>query len=158
MGKADEPQLVYLDANCFIDWAQGEASAPAVESWLIAGRQGRVQLPASTLTLAEARGDMSVPDAIEKRQRIRTLLLESYVMLVEVTRRVGLIANDITVDRTRIRGADAAQLACAVFAGADLFLTRNFRDFSAGDVYRGVRFSEPYEYGGEGLFDSALVT
>ncbi|MFB8072784.1 type II toxin-antitoxin system VapC family toxin [Streptomyces californicus] len=153
MGKADAVRPVYLDANCFIDWAQGAETALAVQSWIQAAAQGKVQLLTSTLTLAEARGDGRALDVEERRQRIRKVLLDPCINLVEVTRRVGLIANDITVDRPRIRGADAAHLACAIYAQADVFLTRNFRDFASGDVYKGVKFLLPYTYGGDKLFD-----
>ncbi|WP_354006216.1 PIN domain-containing protein [Streptomyces sp. NBC_00059] len=153
MAKTDAVRPVYLDANCFIDWAQGAETAHAVQSWLHAAVKGQVQLLTSTLTLAEARGDGRATDVEERRQRIRKVLLDPCINLVEVTRRVGLIANDITVDRPRIRGADAAHLACAIYAKADIFLTRNFRDFESGDVYQGVKFQLPYRYGGDGLFD-----
>ncbi|WP_250402364.1 hypothetical protein [Streptomyces cellostaticus] len=84
--------------------------------------------------------------------RIRALLQEPYITLVEVTRRVGLLANDITAERPKIKGADAVHLACACFAKVDVLMTRNFRDFKPDDVYRGVLLRVPFEFGGEGLF------
>jgi predicted nucleic acid-binding protein len=144
---------VYLDTNCFVDWAQGTGSPREAESMLRAGRAGRVKLYTSTLTLAEARG---TSDSTH-RLRIRALLQEPYITLVDVTRRVGLIANDITAERPKIKGADAVHLACACFARVDVLMTRNFRDFKPGDVYRGVLLRTPFEYGGEGLFTEADI-
>ncbi|MEU0741029.1 PIN domain-containing protein [Streptomyces sp. NPDC006134] len=145
---------MYLDTNCFIDWAQGTGSAREAESVLRAGRAGHVRLYTSTLTLAEARGSSDS----DHRLRIRTLLQEPYITLVEVTRRVGLLANDITAERPKIKGADAVHLACACFVKADVLMTRNFRDFTPGDVYRGVLLRMPFEFGGEGLFATSDPT
>ncbi|MFD4345822.1 type II toxin-antitoxin system VapC family toxin [Streptomyces coelicoflavus] len=153
MGTPDRPESVYLDTNCFVDWAQGMHCVREAESMLRAGRAGLVRLFTSTLTFAEARGT----NASEYRLRIRTLLQEPYITLIDVTRRVGLLANDITADRPKIKGADAVHLACACFAGAEVFMTRNFRDFSPGDVYKGVLLSMPFEFGGEGIFPASDI-
>ncbi|MBU6535567.1 type II toxin-antitoxin system VapC family toxin [Streptomyces sp. NPDC057245] len=153
MGTPDRPESVYLDTNCFVDWAQGTHGVREAESMLRAGRAGHVRLFTSTLTFAEARGT----NASEYRLRIRTLLQEPYITLIDVTRRVGLLANDITADRPKIKGADAVHLACACFAGAEVFMTRNFRDFSPGDVYKGVLLSMPFEFGGEGIFPTSDI-
>lgn len=148
VGRTDRPGSVYLDTNCFVDWAQGTGCPREAESMLRAGKAGRVRLYTSTLTLAEARG---TSDSAH-RLRIRALLQEPYITLVEVTRRVGLLANDITAERPKIKGADAVHLACACFAEVDVLMTRNFRDFKPDDVYRGVLLRVPFEFGGEGLF------
>ncbi|MFJ9717132.1 type II toxin-antitoxin system VapC family toxin [Streptomyces sp. NPDC101213] len=144
---------MYLDSNCFIDWAQGTGSAREAESMLRAAKAGHVRLHTSTLTFAEARGT----NASDHRLRIRALLQEPYVILVEVTRRVGLLANDITAERPKIKGADAIHLASACFVGVDVLVTRNFRDFKPDDVYRGVLMRMPFEFGGEGLFAASDV-
>lgn len=148
MGETDRPRSVYLDTNCFIDWAQGTGEARAAESMLRAGKARQVRLYTSTLTLAEARGTSDS----EHRLRIRTLLQEPYITLVEVTRRVGLIANDIAAEHPKIKGADAVHLACAVMARAEVLMTRNTRDFQPGEVCKGVVLRAPFEFGGEGLF------
>lgn len=147
MGETDRPGSVYLDTNCFIDWAQGTHSAQEAESVLRAAKSGNVRLYTSTVTFAEARGTT----ASDHRLRIRTLLQEPYIILVEVTRRVGLIANDITADHPKIKGLDAVHLACAVFARAEVSVSRNFRDFAPGDVCKGVLLRAPFEFGGPGL-------
>ncbi|MEH0546241.1 PIN domain-containing protein [Streptomyces sp. B21-105] len=144
---------MYLDANCFIDWAQGTGSAREAESMLRAGKAGHVRLHTSTLTFAEARGT----SASDHRLRIRALLQEPYITLVEVTRRVGLLANDITAERPKIKGADAIHLASACFAKVDVLVTRNFRDFKPDDLYRGVLLRMPFEFGGEGLFAASDI-
>lgn len=114
MGETDRPESVYLDSNCFVDWAQGTGSAREAESMLRAAKAGYVRLYTSTVTLAEARGTT----ASVHRLHIRTLLQEPYITLVEVTRRVGLIANDITAEKPKIKGLDAIHLGCATFARA----------------------------------------
>jgi predicted nucleic acid-binding protein len=111
-----------------------------------------VKIIASTAMFAEARGTGNGRPDPTAEQRIRNLLQEPYVALVDVTRRVGLLSRDIAVERPRIKGMDALHLATAVEADAEVFLSRNFRDFTSGDRYRGVWLEEPYEYGGEGLF------
>ncbi|MGW4272811.1 type II toxin-antitoxin system VapC family toxin [Streptomyces seoulensis] len=153
MGATDRPESVYLDSNCFIDWAQGTDAARQAESMLRAARAGHVRLYTSTVTFAEARGTT----ASEHRFRIRTLLQEPYVTLVEVTRRVGLIANDITAEKPKIKGLDAVHPACAVFAGTEVYVSRNFRDFAPGDTCRGVLLRTPFEFGGTGLFPASSV-
>ncbi|KPC73220.1 hypothetical protein ADL35_27865 [Streptomyces sp. NRRL WC-3753] len=153
MGTPDRPESVYLDTTCLVDWVQGTGCIRESESMLRAGRAGHVRLFTSTLTFAEARGT----NASEYRLRIRTLLQEPYITLVDVTRRVGLLANDITADRPKIKGADAVHLACACFAGAEVFMTRNFRDFSPGDMYKGVLLRTPFEFGGEGIFPASDI-
>ncbi|WP_172632881.1 PIN domain-containing protein [Streptomyces sp. 6-11-2] len=134
MGETDRPESVYLDSNCFIDWAQGTGSAREAESMLRAAKAGYVRLYTSTVTLAETRGTT----ASVHRLHIRTLLQEPYITLVEVTRRVGLIANDITAEKPKIKGLDAIHLGCANFARAEIYVSRNFRDFAPGDVCNGV--------------------
>ncbi|MGA5602814.1 type II toxin-antitoxin system VapC family toxin [Streptomyces griseoincarnatus] len=151
MRETDRPGSVYLDSNCFIDWAQGTGCPREAESMLRTAKAGHIRLYTSTVTLAEARGT----SASAHRLRIRTLLQEPYVTLVEVTRRVGLIANDITAEKPKIRGLDAIHLACAIFAGADVYVSRNFRDFTPGDVCKGVLMRTPFEYGGPGLFSGS---
>ncbi|WP_165395496.1 PIN domain-containing protein [Streptomyces albidoflavus] len=153
MGEIDRPSSVYLDSNCFIDWAQGTGSCREAESVLRAGRAGKVRLFTSTLTFAEARGTTESGH----RERIRALLQEPYITLIEVTRRVGLLANDITAQHPKIKGADAVHVACASFAGVEVFVTRNFRDFSPGDSCKGVVLRMPFEYGGGGIFPETDV-
>ncbi|MFJ2718553.1 hypothetical protein [Streptomyces sp. NPDC087437] len=149
MGETDRPESVYLDSNCFIDWAQGTGSAREAES-----SQSRVCTALHLhLTLAEARGTT----ASVHRLHIRTLLQEPYITLVEVTRRVGLIANDITAEKPKIKGLDAIHLGCAIFARAEIYVSRNFRDFAPGDVCNGVLLRMPFEFGGEGLFPASEV-
>jgi predicted nucleic acid-binding protein len=153
VARPDNPRRVYLDCCCYIDWAEGKFSCAAVETWLHAARRKQVTIIASTAMFAEARGTTNGQrDTTTGEKRIRDLLQEPYVTLVDVTRRVGLLAREISVERTRIRGMDALHLATAVYAEADVFLTRNFRDFTSAELYRGVWMEEPYEYGGEGLF------
>ncbi|WP_159398276.1 type II toxin-antitoxin system VapC family toxin [Streptomyces aureocirculatus] len=142
-----------MDANCFVDWAQGTGEPRATESMLRAGKAGQVRLFTSTLTLAEARG---TTDSAH-RLRIRTLLQEPYIILVEVTRRVGLVANDIAAEHPKIKGADAVHLACANVAGVEVLMTRNTRDFQPGEVCKGVLLRAPFEFGGEGLFAPAAA-
>ncbi|MFC8441154.1 hypothetical protein ACFUJT_23685 [Streptomyces griseoincarnatus] len=55
----------------------------------------------------------------------------------------------------KIRGLNAIHLACAIFAGADVYVSRNFRDFTPGDVCKGVLMRTPFEYGGPGLFSGS---
>lgn len=153
MGETDRPGSVYLDSNCFIDWSQGTGSFREAESMLRAGKAGKVRLYTSTLTFAEARGTAESGH----RQRIRTLLQEPYMTLIEVTRRVGLLANDITAQHPRIKGADAIHVACASFAGVEVFMTRNFRDFNPGDTCKGVLLRMPFEFGGDGLFPEEMA-
>ncbi|MFD4956361.1 hypothetical protein [Streptomyces sp. NPDC058451] len=76
---------------------------------------------------------------------------------VEVTRRVGLIANDITAEKPKIKGLDAIHLGCAIFARAEIYVSRNFRDFAPGDVCNGVLLRTPFEFGGAGLFPASEV-
>jgi predicted nucleic acid-binding protein len=144
---------VYLDSNCFIDWAQGTESHREAESMLRAGKAGKVRLFTSTLTFAEARGTADS----DHRLRIRELLQQPFITLVEVTRRVGLLANDITAQYPKIKGADAVHVACASFAGVEVFVTRNFRDFQPGDICKGVQLRKPFEFGGEGIFPTETV-
>lgn len=153
MGETDRPESVYLDSNCFIDWAQGTESSREAESMLRAAKAGHVRLYTSTVTFAEARGTT----ASVHRLRIRNLLQEPYITLVEVTRRVGLLANDITAEKPKIKGLDAIHLACAVFAGAEVYVTRNFRHFTPGDTHKGVVLRTPFEFGGTGLFPASEV-
>ncbi|MFJ8347616.1 type II toxin-antitoxin system VapC family toxin [Streptomyces sp. NPDC094153] len=152
MARPERPQRAYLDACCYIDWAEGKFSCTAVETWLLAARKGQVQIIASTAMFAEARGTGNGQQDVNGEQRIRDLLQEPYVTLVDVTRRIGLLARQISVERPRVRGLDAIHMATAVHTQADAFLSRNFRDFSAAELYRGVWVDEPYEFGGEGLF------
>lgn len=152
MARPDHPRSVYLDACCYIDWAEGKHSCAEVVTWLQAAHRGQVKIIASTAMFAEARGTGNGRPDPTAEQRIRNLLQEPYVALVDVTRRVGLLSRDIAVERPRIKGMDALHLATAVEADAEVFLSRNFRDFTSGDRYRGVWLEEPYEYGGEGLF------
>lgn len=153
MARPDRPQRAYLDACCYIDWAEGKHSCATVETWLHAARKRQMQIIASTAMFAEARGtgNHGQQDA-DGEQRIRQLLQEPYVTLVDVTRRIGLLARRISIERPRIKGMDALHLATAVYAEAEVFLSRNFRDFSPGDQYQGVWMEEPYEFGGDGLF------
>ncbi|MEU6339901.1 PIN domain-containing protein [Streptomyces sp. NPDC046977] len=150
--RPERPKSVYLDACCYIDWATGQYSGTSVETWLRAARAEQLQIYASTLLLAEARGgSRAEPNPAAERQ-IRNLLSEPYVTLVDVSRRVGLLARDLIVDYPKVRNWDAVHMASAVAARADVFLTRNVNDFTPGMVHRGVWVDEPYEFGGEGLF------
>ncbi|MER7042926.1 PIN domain-containing protein [Streptomyces microflavus] len=148
MGEIDRPESAYLDTNCFIDWAQRTGSHQEAESMLRAARAGHVRLYTSTLTFAEARGT----EDSQHRLTIRTLLQEPYITLIDVTRRVGLIANDITAIAPKIKGADAVHMACAVFASAEVFITRNFKHFTPDTHCKGVLLRTPFEYGGATLF------
>ncbi|WP_171110646.1 PIN domain-containing protein [Streptomyces sp. Z423-1] len=153
MARPDRPQRVYLDACCYIDWAEGKHSSAASETWLLAARKGQVQIIASTAMFAEARGTgNNGHQDLAGEQRIRQLLQEPYVTLVDVTRRIGLRARAISIERPRIKGMDALHLATAIHTECEVFLSRNFRDFSSGEQYQGVWLEEPYEFGGDGLF------
>jgi predicted nucleic acid-binding protein len=153
VARPDRPQRTYLDACCYIDWAEGKHSCAAVETWLLAASRGQVQIIASTAMFAEARGTgNNGHQDLTGEQRIRLLLQEPYVTLVDVTRRIGLLARKISIERPRIKGMDALHLATAVHTESEVFLSRNFRDFSAGERYRGVWLEEPYEFGGDALF------
>lgn len=152
MARPDRPQFVYLDACCYIDWAEGKFSCAAIETWLHGARKGQVQIVASTAMFAEARGNGNGQHDAAGEQRIRDLLQEPYVTLVDVTRRIGLLARRITVDRPRIKGMDALHMATAVHAGVQVFLSRDLRAFTAAESYKGVWVEEPYEFGGDGLF------
>jgi predicted nucleic acid-binding protein len=152
VARPDRPQHAYLDACCYIDWAEGKLSSPAVETWLLAARRRQVRIIASTVMFAEARGHSNGPHDSEAEQTIRTLLQEPYVTLVDVTRRIGLLARDISIERTRVKGMDAVHMATAVYAEADVFLSRDLKAFTVSEKYKGVWVDEPYEYGGEGLF------
>lgn len=152
MTRPDLPRTAYLDACCYIDWAEGKLSCTAVETWLLAARRQQTQIIASTVMFAEARGHNNGPHDAAAEQKIRTLLQEPYVTLVDVTRRIGLIARDISVDRPRIKGMDAIHMATARYAEADVFLSRDIKAFTTPEAYKGVWVDEPYEYGGEGLF------
>lgn len=154
MAKLDPAPRVYLDSCCFIAWAQGEDSGPAIESWLIAAKRGNAQLLTSPLTFAEARGKGDAQESEERRKRIRQLLQEPYVILVDITRQVGLLSNTIAAQRPKIKGADAIHMACAVFGKAAQFMTLNKRDFVPGDIVRGVQIVEPSKFGGDTLFDA----
>ena len=152
MARPSHPQRAYLDACCYIDWAEGKLSCSQVETWLHAARKRQVRLIASTVMFAEARGHNNGPHDAAAEQRIRTLLQEPYVSLVDTTRRIGLLARDISVDRPRVKGMDAIHMATAVYADADVFLSRDLKAFIVPEQYRGVWVDEPYEFGGEGLF------
>lgn len=152
MARPDRPNSAYLDACCYIDWAEGKYSSAAVETWLHAARKKQVQIVASTAMFAEARGTGNGRQDTSGEQRIRDLLQEPYVTLVDVTRRIGLLAREISVERPRIKGMDALHFATAVYTETEVFLSRNFRDFTSAELYKGVWVEEPYEFGGEGLF------
>lgn len=150
MARNNTPKSVYLDACCYINWATGKA--PAVETWFEAARAGKLLLCASTLLLAEARGgSRDIPNPAAEA-RIRAVLTEPSTVLVDVSRRVGLLARDIIVDTPRVKGWDAVHMASAVAARAEVFLTDNTRDFRPGQVVRGVWCDEPFPYGGESIF------
>ncbi|MDX3555170.1 type II toxin-antitoxin system VapC family toxin [Streptomyces europaeiscabiei] len=152
MARPDHPRSVYLDACCYIDWAEGKHSCAEVVTWLRAAHSGKVKIIASTAMFAEARatGNGRPDPAAEKR--IRDLLQEPYVALVDVTRRVGLLSRELGVERPRVKGMDALHLATAIEADAEVFLSRDLKAFSTGELYRGVWIEDPYEFGGEGLF------
>ncbi len=152
MARPDHPRSVYLDACCYIDWAEGKDSCAEVVTWLRAAHSGKVKIIASTAMFAEARATGNGRPDHAAEQRIRTLLQEPYVALVDVTRRVGLLARDLAVERPRVKGMDALHLATAIDASADVFLSRDLKAFSTCERYRGVWLEEPYEFGGEGLF------
>jgi len=152
VARPDRPRTAYLDACCYIDWAEGKFSHAAVETWLAAARGRHVRIFASTVTFAEARGHGNGPHDAAAEQKIRALLQEPYVSLVDVTRRIGLIARDISIERPRIKGMDAVHMATAVFAEAEVFLSRDIKAFAVPEAYRGVWVDEPFEYGGEGIF------
>ncbi|MFF2522455.1 type II toxin-antitoxin system VapC family toxin [Streptomyces liangshanensis] len=148
--RRNEPKSAYIDACCYIEWATGKSHV--VDSWVEAARSKKLQLFASTLLLAEARGGSRTQPNPQAEARIRTLLTEPYVTLVDVSRRVGLTAREIIADTPRIKGWDAVHLATAVVARAEVLLTSNTKHFTPGQVLRGVWIDEPYQYGGEGLF------
>ncbi|MEU9245893.1 PIN domain-containing protein [Streptomyces sp. NPDC048385] len=153
MVRPDRPKIAYLDACCYIDWAEGKDSCAEVETWLLAARQRQVQIVASTAMFAEARGTgNNGHQDMAGEERIRQLLQEPYVTLVDVTRRIGLLARKISVERPRIKGFDALHLATAIHTESEVFLSRNFRDFTSGEQYQGVWMEVPYEFGGEGIF------
>lgn len=152
MERPDRPGSAYLDACCYIDWAEGKDSADAVETWLQAAHRRQVQLIASTALFAEARGTGNGQKDTGGEQRIRDLLQEPYVTLVDVTRRVGLLARSISVERPRVNGMDALHMATALYAEADVFLSRDLKAFRPPEMYRGIWVDRPYEFGGEGLF------
>ena len=148
--RRDDPKSAYLDACCYINWATGKD--PHIESWLQAARDNKLRLFASTLLLAEARGGARTDPNPHAEERIRRLLTEPYIVLVDVSRRVGLTAREIIADTPRIKNWDAVHLATAVVAGAEVLLSSNTRDFRPGQLQRGVWIDEPYPYGGEKLF------
>jgi predicted nucleic acid-binding protein len=152
VARPDHPRSVYLDSCCYIDWAEGKDSCAEVVTWLRAAHSGKVKIIASTAMFAEARatGNGRPDPAAEKR--IRALLQEPYVALVDVTRRVGLLSRDLAVERPKVKGMDALHLATAIDASAEVFLSRDLKAFSTGELYRGVWIETPYEFGGEGLF------
>ncbi|CAL9559929.1 hypothetical protein [Streptomyces sp. enrichment culture] len=73
-----------------------------------------------------------------------------------MTRRVGLLANDVTADRPEIKGADAVPWRAPASRDRG-FMTRNFRAFSPGDTYKGVLLRTPFEFGGEGIFPTSDI-
>lgn len=158
MARSDRAESVYLDACCYIDWAEGKISADKVETWIRAARRGHVRIFASTVMFAEARGTGNGVGDVSGRKKVRALLQEPSVTLVDATRRVGLLAHDIALEMPRIKGMDAVHMASAVFAEAKAFLSRDVKHFPVGQSYRGVWVDEPYEFGGEGLFAPSLVT
>jgi predicted nucleic acid-binding protein len=155
VARPDRPISAYLDACCYIDWATGKDSGPIVESWLIAAQAGQVVLHASTLVLVEARGGSGTEPNPVAAAKLLTLLSEPYVRLTDVTRRIALMARELTADHPRLKGCDAVHMATAVFAQAGVLLTRNTRHFAAGTVVRGVWVDQPYEYGGPNIFSAS---
>jgi predicted nucleic acid-binding protein len=143
---------VYLDSCCYIDWASGKELGAAVETWLRAAQAEQVQIYATTLVLAEARGGSRTAPNPVAEQRIRELLSQPYVVLADVSRRVALQARDLIVDYPKLRGWDAIHMATAIMVKADVFLTRNTKDFAVGQVVGGVWVDSPYEFGGDALF------
>lgn len=152
MARPDKPLSAYLDACCYIDWATGKESVTHVESWLLAARAGHVVLHASTLVLVEARGGPGTAPNPAAAEKLLTLLSEPYIRLTDVTRRVALLAREVTADHPRIKACDAVHMATAAYAQAEVLLTRNTKHFTPGSVVRGVWVDEPYEYGGPNLF------
>jgi predicted nucleic acid-binding protein len=105
----------------------------------------RVEMPlshyravASTFVIAEVR---SVDTDNPKHQEIVSELFNAdrpYLRFYAVTRRVALLARDLTVKFRGLTNPDAVHLATALIAGADVFLTydgaRDKRNKRSGDL------------------------
>ncbi|MBC9719518.1 PIN domain-containing protein [Streptomyces sp. TRM66268-LWL] len=113
-----------------------------IEGWLDAARRQKLTLYASASMLVEARGSSHAQPNPEAEARLRTLLTDPMVRLVEVDRRVALKARDIAL-KHRTSGLDAIHLASAELAGAGVFFTHNKRDFPVGSRWKAHGSTNP---------------
>lgn len=114
----------YWDSATCIGWLADEPDKVALRrSVLDAAERGEVEIVVSALTLAEVlfvRGGERIP--VQKRDKIRDFFRREYVLVVDVTRRVAELAQDVVWERG-VKPKDAVHVATALIAGAQFFDT-----------------------------------
>jgi hypothetical protein len=107
------------------------------------------------MALVEARGGPASAPNVDAEGKIARLLQEPFVELVDLDRRVALIARELGVANPKLKGADAVHMASAIYAKAEVLLTQNSKHFPVGSVVQGVWVDKPYRYGGPDLFSAS---
>jgi len=128
---------IFWDSNLFIYLFENNPKfGPMVEDLWKQMRARNDQLLTSTLTIGEilvkptSLGDESLCRQYER-------VLSSTALIIPFDRKVSRHYADIR-SKTRVKGPDAVQLACASAAGVDLFVTNDHR--LQGEQVDGVQF------------------
>lgn len=133
---SEQPGVVYLDSNVFIDAIEGVEllSSPARKMIELAGA-GRRRLVTSELTLAEvlAPGKRGRRSADTKRSYLELIVWSRTVDLKPVTREVLMETTKLR-EVARLKLIDAIHLATAILSGCRFLVSRDedFREVPAG--------------------------
>jgi predicted nucleic acid-binding protein len=149
----------YLDSSVFLAWVKGEQvegidRRAIADDILKAGRDGRLQVYTSTLTIAEVhklRKGPVLPS--EGADSLLSFFQSDFIRWVDVERRVAELAHRLCREHG-IYPCDGIHLACALMAKCDVLLAWDGR-FEKVNV-PGIRVEEPqFAIGQRSLEDGA---
>lgn len=154
MAKA-EPKKVAIDSGVLITRiiADRPEFVAGIASLFHEADSQKVKLFGSTLLFPEVLGGRydDPVDQAKENAIFRVLDNPSVITMVQVTRQVAVLARDLRRE-LRLETPDATHLASAVFAGVDMFMTIDEKDFNIGSTVRGVEIALP----GSALGEDAL--
>lgn len=116
---------VFLDTNVFLDQLQQRAGMDAAERIFALGREGRLRICLSALTVVNVAYIMRKTDPLEKIKKVFGDWLDCFVILPDSDMDIyGSIRSD------NPDFEDAMQLACADAARVDAIVTGNKKHFA----------------------------
>jgi predicted nucleic acid-binding protein len=139
----DNPESLCFDANVFIDFLESSGSHQIIGSLLRHAEVGHFELHMSALCFLEVRGWPSKAYDDDRDRIALDLITRPYCVEIEFNRAVGQIARKLLAKHSWLSNFDAGQIASAVHAGSDVFMTGD-QQLQAIGRFEGVHIAEPY--------------